>query len=74
MDLTRCNLGKFLVVPTFVVGRLQVRVDNRAPSGEIWNYLSRSLSCNVEYLTPSTMKECTFKLRTENSFVLTSGK
>jgi len=55
MDVTRCNLDKFLVVPTFVARRLQVRLDARAPSGEIWNYLSRRLSCNVEYLTPSTL-------------------
>jgi len=39
MDLTTCNLGKFLVVPTFVAKRLQVRLDARAPSGESWNYL-----------------------------------
>jgi len=52
MDLRRCNLGKFLVVHTFVARRLQVRQDARAPSGESWNYLS-SLSCNIEDLTPS---------------------
>ena len=54
MDLTRCNLGKFLEFPTFVARRLQVRLENRALSGETWNYLSRRLSCNVEDLTPST--------------------
>jgi len=27
MDLTLCNLGKCLVVPTFVARRLQVRLD-----------------------------------------------
>jgi len=52
MDQTRCNLRKFLVVPTFVARRLQVRPDARVPSGESWNYLSRGLSCNFEYLTP----------------------
>jgi len=52
--MTRCNLGKFLVVPTFVARRLQVRLDARAPSGERCNYLSRRLSCNFEDLTPST--------------------
>jgi len=53
MDLRRCNLGKFLVVHTFVAQRFQVRQDARAPSGEIWNYLSSNLSCNIEELTPS---------------------
>ena len=38
-DLTSCNLGKFLVVPTFLARRLQVRLDARAPTGGIWNYL-----------------------------------
>jgi len=33
MDLTRCNLGMFLLVPTFVARRLQVRLDAKAPSG-----------------------------------------
>jgi len=55
MHVTRCNLDKSLVVPTSVVRRLEVRLDARAPSGESWNYLSRRLSCNVEYLTPSTL-------------------
>jgi len=54
MDLTRCNLGKFLVVHTFVARRLQVRQDATAPSGESWNYLSRNLFCNIEELIPST--------------------
>jgi len=39
MDMTGCNLGKVLVVPTFVARRLQVRQDAREPSGESWNYL-----------------------------------
>jgi len=43
MDLTSCNLGKFLVVHTFVARHLQVRQDARVPSGESCNYLSRSL-------------------------------
>jgi len=54
MDLKRRNLGKFLVVPTFVARRLQVLLDARAPSGENWNYLSRRISCMVKDLTPST--------------------
>jgi len=54
MDLTSCNLGKSLVVPTFLARRLQVRQDARAPSGESWKYLSRRLFCNVKDLTPST--------------------
>ena len=54
MDLTSCNLGKFLVVHTFVASRFQVRLDARAPSGESWIYLLIRLSCNVEDLTPST--------------------
>jgi len=41
MDMTRCKLGKFLVVPTFVARRLQVRKDVRDPSGESWNYLPK---------------------------------
>ena len=52
MDLTSCNLGKFLVVHTFVARFLQIRQDARAPSGERWNYLSKRLSCNIEELTP----------------------
>jgi len=47
-DLTSCNLGKFLEVPTFLARRLQVRRDARDPNGESWKYLSRMLSCNVE--------------------------
>ena len=54
MDTTRCNLGKLLVVPTFVAKRLQVRKDARDPSGESWNYLSRRLSCNFAEMTSST--------------------
>jgi len=38
MYLTRCNLGKFLIVLTLVARRLQVRQEARAPSGESWNY------------------------------------
>jgi len=33
MDMARCKLGKFLVVPTFVASRLQVRKDGRDPIG-----------------------------------------
>ena len=54
MALTCSNLGKFLVVHTFVARRFQVPLDARAPSGEIWNYFLRRLSCKVEELTPST--------------------
>jgi len=43
--MARCNMGKFLVVPTFVASRLQVRKDARDPSGEIWNHLSRRQLC-----------------------------
>ena len=53
-DLKSCNLGKYLVVPTFLARRLQVRLDARASSGESWNYLQRSLSGNVKDLIPST--------------------
>jgi len=38
MNLTRCNIGKFLVAPTFVARRLHVRKDARDRSGESWNY------------------------------------
>ena len=34
MDTTRCDLGKLLVVPTFVARRLQVRKNAGDPSGE----------------------------------------
>jgi len=54
VDLTSCILGKVLVVHPFVARRFQVRLDARVPSGEIWNYLLRRISCNVEDLTPST--------------------
>jgi len=53
MDMTRCNLGKFLVVPTFVARRLQVRKDARDPSGESWNYLSKRQSCFFAQKTAS---------------------
>jgi len=51
--LTSCILDKFLVDSTFVARRFQVRLDARVPSGESWNYLLRSLSCNVEDITHS---------------------
>jgi len=54
MDMTRCNQGKFLVVPTFDAWRLQVRQDATAPTGESWNYLTRRLSCNFAEISPST--------------------
>jgi hypothetical protein len=54
MDMTRCSLGKFLVVPTFVIRRLHVCKDARDPSGERWNYLSRRLSCNFALMTAFT--------------------
>ena len=54
MDMARCNLGKFLVVPTFVARLLQVCKDARDPSGESWNYLSRRQSCNFTEKTVST--------------------
>ena len=46
MDLARCNLGKFLVVPTLVARRLHLCKDSRDPSIEFWNYFSRRLSSN----------------------------
>jgi len=52
-DITRCNLGKFLLVPTFVTRRLQVRKNARDPSGESWNYLSRIRSFNFAVITAS---------------------
>jgi len=54
MDLTHCNLGKFLVVSNFVARRLHVSTDAREPSVEIWNYLSKKLSCNFSETTAST--------------------
>ena len=53
MDLTRCILCKFLVDPILVARRFELRLDARAPSGEIWNYVLRKLSVNGEDLTPS---------------------
>jgi len=47
MDMEPCNLGKFLVVPTFVARRLQICKDARDTSGEGWNYLSRRQSFNL---------------------------
>jgi len=52
--MARFNLGKFLVVTTFVARRLQVRKDDRDPSGESWNYVSRRQSCNFTEKTAST--------------------
>ena len=46
-NMTRCSLGKFLVVPNFVTRCLHVCKAGRFPSGEKWNYLSRRLSCNL---------------------------
>jgi len=43
MDLTRCKLGNFLVVPTFVARRLHSCKDARDPSSESCNYFSRRL-------------------------------
>jgi len=54
MDMARCNLGKFLVVPTFDARRLQIRKDARDPSGKSWNYLSRRQSRNFAEKTAST--------------------
>jgi len=54
MDLTRCNLGKFLVVPTFVARRLHSCKDARDPSSESWNYFSRRLTSNFCKKTVST--------------------
>ena len=46
MNMTGRNLGKFLVVPTFVARRLHLCKNATDPSSESWNYLSRRLSCN----------------------------
>ena len=46
MNMTGRNMGKLLVVPTFVARRLHLCKDTRGPSSESWNYLSRRLSCN----------------------------
>jgi len=34
MDVTRCSLGKFFIVPTFVTRSLHIWKDVRVPSGE----------------------------------------
>jgi hypothetical protein len=54
MDLTRCKVGMFLVVPTFFARHLHVRKYVRDTSGEVWNYLSRRRSCNFSEMTAST--------------------
>jgi len=46
MDMTRCSLGKFLVVSTFATRCLHICKAGRDPSGERWNYLRRRLSLN----------------------------
>jgi len=51
VDLKGCILGKF---HPFVARRFDVRIDARAHSGESWNYVLRSVSCNVEDFTPYT--------------------
>jgi len=45
--------GRVLGSTHLVAIRFQVRLDARAPSGESWNYLSRTLYSNVECLTHS---------------------
>ena len=54
MHMTRCKLGKFLVVPTFVDSSLHSCNDASDPSSKSWNYLSRRLSCNFAEMTSST--------------------
>ena len=54
-DMPRCNLGKFLVVRTFVAMRLQICKDATDLSGECLNYLSRGQSCNFTEKTASTL-------------------
>jgi len=44
-DMTRCSLGKVLVVPTFVTRCLHICKAGREPSGERWNNFLRKLSC-----------------------------
>jgi len=63
MDIARSNLGKFLVVPTFVARRLQVCKDARDPIGEGWNYMSRMQSCNFTEKTVSTQFRDLFLVR-----------
>jgi len=46
MDMKRCRLGKFLVVPSSVTRCLHICKAARDPSGERRNYFSRRLSCN----------------------------
>ena len=53
-DITRCSLGKFVAVPTFVNRCFHICKAGRDPSGERWNYLSRRLSCNLPYMTTFT--------------------
>jgi hypothetical protein len=54
MDLARCILGKFSIVPTFVARCIDVCTDAREPSGDGWNYLSKRLSSNFAEMTAST--------------------
>jgi len=44
MVLVNCNLGNFLVFPTFVKRCLYVCKDAREPNGKKWNYLSNVCS------------------------------
>jgi len=71
MDMARYNLGKYLVVPTFVASRLQVCKDARDPSGEIWNYLSRRQSSNFTEKTASTQFRDLFPARNLRQVVQT---
>ena len=52
--MTRCSLGNFVVVPTFLTRRLHICKAARDPSGKRWNYLSRRLSCNFALMTAFT--------------------
>jgi len=52
--MTRCSLGNFVVVPTFLTRRLHMCKAARDPSGKRWNYLSRRLSCNFALMTAFT--------------------
>ena len=72
MDMKSCNLVKFLVVPTFVARRLQVRQDARVPSGESWNYLYRRPSCNFAEINSSTPFTELFLVKTFDNWATTT--
>jgi len=65
MNMTGRNLGKFLVVPTFVARRLHLYKDARDPSGKSWKYLSRRMSCNfAEMIALTSFRDLFLDLQT----------